>query len=178
MAVCISTLLVSDGPARSNAAETNAPAGRVGVYDSRVIAYADFWTEAHQMKINDLVQSARKAKAAGDKEKSKAVEAALKTERERNHLQVFSTAPVDDILGRMPEQVATIQKEMNVLRLVSKWDEKALQKVPRRQQIDVTDRLLQEFKLTEKQQKVVVDVRRKKPLPLEKAEELMREGKL
>jgi hypothetical protein len=64
------------------------------------------------------------------------------------------------------------------VRLVSKWDEKTLKRIPRAGRVDVTDRLLREFKLTEKQMKVAADLRTKKPLPLHKAEKLAREGKL
>ena len=162
----------------SLAAETNAPVERVGIYDSRVIAYANFWTEAHQNKLKELVESAQRAKAAGQTERFKELEAAVKKEGERNHLQVFSTAPVDDILARMPEQVAAITNKTGVARLISKWDEKALKKIPRARQVDVTDRLLREFKLTEKQMKMIAELRKKKPLPLDKAEKLARAGKL
>jgi RimJ/RimL family protein N-acetyltransferase len=48
------------------AAETNSTPERIGIYDSRVVAYAEFWSEAHQRKLNDLVKSAKEAKAAGD----------------------------------------------------------------------------------------------------------------
>jgi len=75
---------------------------------------------------------------------------------------------------RLPE----IQKEAGVSRLVSKWDEPTLKEFKRAEQVDVTDLLLREFKLDEKQQKVVTDLRMKEPLPLKEAEKLMREGKL
>lgn len=159
------------------AAETNI-AGRIGVYDSRALAYAEFWTPAHQSRIKELVKTAKAAKAAGETERFNKLDAELKAERERNHLQVFSTAPVDEILAGMKERVAAVQQEANVSRLVSKWDEPALKELKRAEKVDVTDLLLREFTLDEKQQKVVADLRQKKPLPLEKAEELMRKGEL
>ena len=85
----------------------------------------------------------------------------MKKEQEQNHLQVFSTAPVDQILAEMKERVAVIQKEAGVSRLVSKWDEKSLATHKRAEQVDVTDLLLHEFKLNEKQLKVVADMRNK-----------------
>ena len=68
--------------------------------------------------------------------------------------------------------------EAGVARLVSKWDEKSLAAHKHDEQVDVTDRLLREFKLNEKQLKVVADLRHKKPLSLERAQELMRKGEL
>jgi hypothetical protein len=159
------------------AAETNVPE-RIGIYDSRALAYAEFWTPAHQNRISDLVKNARAAKAAGETERFNKLEAEIKSEGATNHLQVFSTAPVDEILARMKEHVASVQKEANVSRLISKWDEPALKELKRAERVDVTDLLLREFTLNEKQQKVVADLRKKKPLPLKEAEELLREGKL
>jgi hypothetical protein len=158
--------------------KSNAVAERIGIYDSRVIAYADFWTEAHQRKINDLVKAAKEAKAAGQAERLNELDAALKKEQEQGHLQVFSTAPVDGILAGMKERVDAVQKEAGVSRLVSKWDDQTLKELKRAEKVDVTDALLREFKLDEKQRKVVEDMRTKKPLPLKEAEKLLREGKL
>lgn len=163
------------------AVETNkadAPAQRIGVYDSRVVAYAHFWTEAHQRKISELVKSAKEAKAAGQTDRFKELDAALKKEQEQNHFQVFSTAPVDELLVQMKDRVAAIQKEAGVSRLVSKWDEKTLAEHKRSEKVDVTGALLREFKLTDKQKKVAEDLRTKEPLPLKKAEELLRKGEL
>lgn len=159
------------------AAETNIT-GRIGVYDSRALAYAEFWTPAHQARITGLVKAAKAAKAAGETERVKKLEVELKAEQEKNHLQVFSTAPVDEVLAGMKERVAAVQKEANVSRLVSKWDEPTLQELKRADKVDVTDLLLREFTLNEKQQKVVADIRKQKPLPLKKAQELMRKGEL
>ena len=166
------------GTTNLRAAETKTAPERVGVYDSRVIAYAHFWTEAHQKKINDLARTAREAKATGQTNRYHELAAQLNRRQEQNHLQVFSTAPVDNVLAEMKDRVAAVQKEAGVSRLVSKWDDKTLTAYPRDRQVDVTDLLLREFKLSEKQMKVVEDLRKQKPLPLDQAEKLMREGKL
>ena len=160
------------------AAETSAPPERIGIYDSRVIAYAHFWSDAHQRKLNELTKAANAAKAAGQTEHFNELEAAIKKEQETNHLQVFSTAPVDDLLSEMKERVPAIQEKAGVAKLVSKWDKTALKKYPRASHVDVTDLLLREFKLDEKKMKVAQDIRKKKPLPLDRAQELMRKGKL
>jgi hypothetical protein len=158
--------------------KTGAVPERIGVYDSRVIAYAHFWTEAQQRKLNEMAKAAKEARAAGQTERYEALNAALKKTREQNHLQVFSTAPVDGILAGMKDRVDAIQKEAGVSRLVSRWDEQTLKENKHAGKVDVTDLLLREFKLNEEQRKVAEDLRTKKPLPLKEAEKLLREGKL
>jgi len=163
-------------PGQTN--QPNRSPERIGVYDSRVVAYAHFWTEGHMRKIKEMANAAKEAKDNGQTERCKELSANLKKEQEQSHLQVFSTAPVDDVLAEMKDRVASIEKEAGVSRLVSKWDEKALKGYKPAQRVEVTDLLLREFKLNEKQLKVVADMRKQEPLPLKKAQELMREGKL
>ena len=161
-----------------HAAVTNAAPERIGVYDSRLIAYASFWTEAHQRKLNDLIKEARAARTIGETNRCREIEATLRQERERSHLQVFSTASVDDILAGMKDRVATVRQEAGVSLLVSRWDEETLKQYRAARQVDVTDQLLRQFQLTEKQRKVIEEVRRQPPLPLREAQELMRSGRL
>jgi hypothetical protein len=145
------------------------PAPRVGVYDSRAIAYAAFSSESHQKTIRERTAAAREAKAAGDTARSSELEQALQDEQRRIHLQVFSTAPVNEWLLGLTNEVRRVEQERRVSRLVSKWDAPALKGVPRRHRVDVTDALLESFTLTEKQQKTLSELRSKKPLPLAKA---------
>jgi hypothetical protein len=160
------------------AAETSAPPDTIGIYDSRAVAYAHFWSDGHQRKLNDLSKAAKAAKSGGQDERFKELEEALKKEQEKSHLQVFSTAPVDDVLAGMKDRLTVIEQEAGVATLVSKWDEPALQKHRGAKQVDVTDLLLREFKLDEKKMKAVQDIGKQKPLPLDQAQELTRKGKL
>jgi hypothetical protein len=169
---------ISACPARAQTNQTIGSTERIGVYDSRVVAYAHFWTEGHMRKIKEMANAAKEAEASGQTERFKELSAKLKKEQEQSHLQVFSTAPVDEVLDGMKGRIALIEKEAAVSRLVSKWDDKTLKGYKPAQQVEVTDLLLREFKLNEKQLKVVQDMRKQEPLPLKKAQELMREGKL
>jgi hypothetical protein len=170
------------GPSPVYAADETNKAGaapeRIGIYDSRAIAYAHFWSEAQQRKRDEMSKDARSARAAGQTERYKEQSAALKKLQEQSHLQVFSTAPVDNILAEMKDRLPEIQRKARVARLVSKWDEETLKDFKRVEKVDVTDLLLGEFKLDEKQKKVAADLRTKNPLPLKRAENLMKEGKL
>ncbi len=160
------------------ATETNSTPVRIGVYDSRAVAYAHFWSESHQRQLKEMVAEAKKARAAGNTNRFEELDAALKTEREQNHLQVFSTAPVDDLLAGMQDRISAIRKETRIEGLVSKWDKVTLGKHQRAEQIDVTELLLRDFKLTDKQRRVAEEIQTKPPVPLDKAQKLMREGKL
>jgi hypothetical protein len=156
----------------TRAAETKAAAERIGIYDSRVVAYARFWTEAHQRELNEKAKASKDAKAAGQTVRYEELSAALKKEQERIHRQVFSTAPIDDVLAEIKDQLPEIQKEAGVSKLVSKWDEATLKQHRKAERVDVTDLLVREFRPGEKQLKVMADLKRKKPVPLDKIDKL------
>lgn len=82
------------------------------------------------------------------------------------------------MLAVLKDRLPAIEKQAGVTRLISRWDDRTLQEYKRAQQVEVTDLLLREFKLDEKKMKVAQDIRKKKPLPLGQAQELMRKGKL
>ena len=158
--------------AYAGAAEIQAAPERVGIYDSRPVAYAHFWTEAHQREINERAKAAKDAKAAGQTARSEEISAALKKEQQRIHRQVFSTAPIDDVLAEIKDRLPEIQKEAGVSKLISQWDEAALKQHRKAERVDVTDLLVREFKPGEKQLKVIADLKRKKPVPLDKIDKL------
>ncbi len=176
----ISTPVILIGLAQPGFAQDKAARNqeRIGIYDSRVVAFGSFWAEAHQRELSERMKAAKEAKAAGQTNRFAELKSALKAEQDKVHLQVFSTAPVDDVLASMKERVQAIQKEAGVSQLVSKWDEKTLAKHKGAEQVDVTDLFLREFKLNERQMKIVADMRKKPPLPLKEAEELARKGEL
>jgi hypothetical protein len=157
---------------------TNAAPVRVGVYDSRAVAYAHFWSESYQSKLKEQMAAARAAQQAGDTARFKELDATLRQMQDQLHRQVFSTAPADEVLAALKGQIPEIEKQAGVTVLVSKWDEAALKKHPHAEQVDVTGQLVREFKLTEQQLKVIADLQKQKPLPLEKCEELIRKDKI
>jgi hypothetical protein len=156
------------------AAETKVVPERIGIYDSRLVAYAHFWTEANQRELNKKAKAAKDAKTAGQTARSEEISTALKKEQERIHRQVFSTAPVDDVLAHIKTRLPEIQKEAGVSKLVSKWDEATLKQHSKAQRVDVTDLLVREFKPGEKQLKVIADLKTKKPMRLDEIDKLER----
>ena len=157
---------------------TNAAPVHIGVYDSRAVAYAHFWSEPYQSKLKEQMAAARAAKQAGDTARFQELDAALRQTQDRIHRQGFSTVPVNDALAAIKDRIPEIEKQANISVLVSKWDEAALKKYPNAEQVDVTGQLVREFKPTEKQLKVIADLQKQKPLPLEKCDELIRKGKI
>jgi hypothetical protein len=161
------------------AAETNTAAGRVGVYDSRVVAYAWFCSDAQMAKLNEEMATAKAAKQAGDDVKLKELSAALKAKQDQMHREVFSTAPADEALAVLQGRIQEIEQAAGIARLVSKWDLPALAQFKDAEKVDVTDALVREFlKPTEKQLKVIEGIKKAEPVPLEKCDELLREGKI
>lgn len=152
------------------AAATFAPAAeRVGVYDSRVVAYAHFWRPDRQAELSRQMAEGRAAKERGDTARFRELEKQIKATQEALHLQVFSTAPIPDVMARLRDQIPAIAREAGVQRLVSIWDEEALREVAEANRVDVTDLLVRDIPLNQKQLEIMKQIRKKKPVPLAKA---------
>ncbi len=160
------------------AAETNNPPARIGIYDSRAVAFAWFWSGQHQTRLKELMQNARDAKTAGDTNRFREFAARLRLHQDEMHREVFSTAPPAGALDELKERLPEIQQAASVAALVSKWDDAALKKYPDAEKLDVTDRLVREFNPPEKQLKVIPSIEKSAPLPLEKCNELIRKGEI
>jgi hypothetical protein len=151
--LCLGTLamLMSAG-----VADANAVGGRVGVYDSRVVAYAWFWSDAQQAKLKEQMDAARAAKQAGDQAKLKERSAALSALQDQMHREVFSTAPAKEALAMIKDRIPEVEKAAGVAIMVSKWDKPSLNNYKGMDRVDVTDRMARVlFKPTEKQLKVI-----------------------
>lgn len=177
--VLLGLVAIGLGTAGWSAETAAVPAtGRVGVYDSRAVAFAHFWSDVRRTERDALVASARQAKEAGDAAREKELRAQIVAEQSRSHLQVFSTAPADEAMAALRERLPALKAELGVDRFVSKWDDAALKDVPAARQIDVTDRLTREFNPDARRQKTLEAMKTKPPLPLEEAKRLLAEGKL
>ena len=152
--------------------ESNASAQRIGVYDSRVVAYAHFWTAEHQQQLKDKAKTAKAAKAAGEQAQFDKLSKEMAGEQERIHREVFSTAPAEEAMGTLKPRLTEIQKQAGVSRMVSKWDKETLTSYKSAQQVDVTDLLVAEFKLEPKQLKTIEEIKKQKPVPLDKIDKL------
>ena len=163
--------------AGAEAGAGGAGAEKVGVYDSRAVAYAHFWSPAADAARREAIAAAKAAKASGDAAGFEQRSAALAAHQKRMHEQVFSTAPAAEAMAALAARLPALQRELGVARLVSKWDDKALQSVPEENRVEVTDRLVREFITpTEKQQKVLDSMKTAKPISLWRMKVLNRFG--
>jgi hypothetical protein len=152
--------------------ENNASAQRIGIYDSRVVAFAHFWTAEQQKQLKEKAEVARAAKSAGDTAQFSKLSKEMSDLQDKLHRQVFSTAPADEAMTALKPRLAEIEKQASVTALASKWDKQALGSYKSAQQVDVTDLLVREFKLDPKQLKTIEEIKKQKPVPLDKIDKL------
>lgn len=144
-------------------------AERVGTYDSRLVAFAAFWDDAHQARRQTRVREAREAEERGDPALHQPLAKELSALQHALHMQVFSTAPIDEVLAGLSDRLPALLREAGVSRLVSQWDEADLASVSDADRIDVTDRLVKEFHLPATRQKHLDQLKSTKPLALWRA---------
>lgn len=164
--VCLAIILAST--ASLAAKPHRGPDLRVGVYDSRAVSYAHFWSPPVRHDRDALLAAARAAKDAGDTKQLKELETRLETAQRQSMLEVFSTAPSEEAMAAIRDKLPGIQAELGVDRLVSKWDERALKDIPEQDRVDATDRLIRAFfpKPSEHLESTIKGIEGAKPLPL------------
>ena len=170
--VALTLIAGSELRAAASAGQATEGRPRIGVYDSRAVAYAHFWTDEHQRALKEQAQAAKTAQAAGDTSQAKTLQKALADQQHKIHRQVFSTAPAAEALAAIQPRIPEIQKQAGVTALVSKWDEPALKSHETAERVDVTGLLVGEFKPSEKQRKVIEAITAKPPVPLEQIDKL------
>jgi hypothetical protein len=145
---------------------------RIGTFDSRSIAVGFIGSEVYKSTAGKVllekVAAYKKAKASGDKEMMKKLNAWGVDQQYLLHQQAFSTAPVDNILKHIADKLPKIKKQANLDLLVSKWDKQTLDKYKSAVKVDVTLQLLDSFKPNAKQKKSALEIRKHEPLPLSK----------
>jgi hypothetical protein len=145
---------------------------RIGVYDSRAIAVGWANTAPFNAWWSNLQSDYSQAKAAGDQKRVEELEAEAEARQRLQHLQAFSTASVDDILGYIRDSLPQIQEDAGVTMLVSKWDTETLAKYPSAELVDVTMMLVDAFQPTEKQREYAIGIQSQEPIPLVEAEKI------
>jgi hypothetical protein len=161
-------------PAAKEATQ-NARRMRVGIFDSRGVAlayYRKFYRSPEFVAvINKLKKEHDEAKAAGNNEKAKELEAQGKAGQEHSHSQVFGSAPVDEIIAKINDQIPEIAKAAGVDLIVSKWS--VTYRSPDTEFIDVTEPMAKLFHPDEQTWKMLRDLPKHPPIS---AEELRKHG--
>ena len=172
-------LCVADVSAENLTAKSAQEKLRIGTYDTRVVAMAYCFSPACKAEEGEAVAACNaelaKAKASGDEKQVAVVETKyselIKTQI-RRHKQVFSTAPIDDVLVHIRDQMPEIAKAAGVDAIVSKWDKKALERHEGAEMVDVTEAMAKALRPPEEDLKAALEVRWKDPIPLEQAEKM------
>ena len=157
---------------RGSLSEPIVPREKVGIYDSRAVILAYVFTPPFNAWMSGLRDRYEKAKAAGDEKGMKAAEEEGKARQKKMHLQGFSTAPVDDALEVIKDQLPEIAKKAGVGVMISKWDKAGLAKYPGAEHVDVTMALVEAFHPVERQRKIIPEMLKTEPLPLEEVEKM------
>lgn len=133
---------------------------RIGIYDSRAIAIAFAASEFNP--VAEKMAAHKKAKAAGDEDEVKALEAWGEQYQRQLHFQGFGRVPVDDLLNPVKDQLAKVaaDKHLVAITMGCEFTGEAVELV------DVTDELVKLFKPTDRTLNDIRMIRNVKPTPL------------
>jgi len=155
--------------AQEAAATKEAPAIVVGTFDSRAVAATYRRSEAFRDVLREKRAEHEKAKEAGDEERIAELEAWGESGQHTAHLQVFGSAPIDDVLALIEHALPDVTAEAGADVLVSKW--RLAYVGPKAQFVDVTDAMVALFDPDEETLELVEKIKVTPPVP---AEELQR----
>ena len=155
-------------PAVKDAGQTVKPL-RVGTFDSRAVAlayYRKFYRSPEFVaRLKRLKEERDQANAAGDHEKAKKLEAEGRAGQEHSHSQVFGSAPVDEIVAKIKDQLPEIAKQAGVDIIVSKWS--VTYRSPDTEFVDVTEPMAKLFQPDEQTWKMLRDLTKHQPVSAE-----------
>jgi len=140
----------------------------VGVFDSRAVALAYHNSDMFRRKLDEAKKQMDKAKAVGDANKIRELEAWGRQGQKKAHLQGFGTADVSELLEYIKEQIPAIAKRAGVDIIVSKWN--IAYQAEDVSFIDITDEIVKAYNPDEKAFKWIDDLKNQKPVPMEDLE--------
>jgi hypothetical protein len=138
---------------------------RVGIYDNRAIAVA--YAASKHNPVAGKMKEHKEAKAAGDTERVKELEAWGKKHQRQLHRQGFGRVPVDDLLTCVKEKLPEVAEDGGVDVIVWQCDYSG----PNVEVVDITKELVQLFDPSEKTLKTVAELKKHDPIDLDTVEE-------
>lgn len=142
---------------------------RIGVYDSRAVAVAWANSTEFQATVKTIETEHQKATAAKNEKRLKEIEAQMKSQQRRAHEQAFSTGSVASIMETVKNRLPEVAKQSGVQLIVSKWE--VNHQSPEIEAVDVTDKIVALFHVTERGLKWSKEIQQKPPLAIEKIRE-------
>jgi len=167
---CLALSLLPAAPAAAKERKADGTPLRVGTYDSRALAVAYIHSDLHAQFLKDLRAEHEAAKAADDADKIEELAARGQALQDRAHKQVFGDAPVDNILDLMEDALPEIAKEAGVGMVVRVWD--VAWQDPAVRPVDITDQMVAWFDPDRKALKIIKEVRKRPPIPVEQLEKM------
>ena len=138
---------------------------KVGIYDSRAIAMAYFRSEEFSNVMKGLHKELQEAQEQGNESRVAELNAQGPALQAKAHQQGFGNAPIDDIIQRIKKELPQIAEKAGVDLIVSKWNLDF--QAPGAKFIDVTDLMVKPFSPTKETLKVIKDIQKQDPVPLE-----------
>lgn len=162
--------LAFDGAAGAEGSAPGAetPGLRVGTFDSRAVTVAFAASKQFDRELRQMRETLEKAKKEGDTREVARLEAEGGQRQKQFHRQGFGTAPVDDMLEHIRDQLPEIARRAGVDVIVSKWA--ITYSVSAAQFVDVTDLIVEPFEPSERTKRIIQGLRAQPPLPAEEVE--------
>ncbi|MHC4737746.1 MAG: hypothetical protein ACYS9Y_02470 [Planctomycetota bacterium] len=146
---------------------------RVGVYDSRAIPMAYTHSQYGDDFMPKLSREKKEAEARGDVKKAQELEEKMQRYALKRHKQVFSTAPVHDLLDLVQERIPEVAKQTGVDLIASKWEIVYLASDV--EVVDVTLKMAKMFEPKLGTLEAIQELMKKEPLTEEEVERLEKE---
>lgn len=146
----------------SHAADTsdaNTGKTRIGTYNSRAVALAYGRSDIHKKDSARLHQDYQRAVQAGDQARVAELKKLGPDLQDKRHRQVFGSAPIDDILEVMKDELPKIQTRAGVQKIMRECPPG-----PEFEAVDVTREMVAFFKPDEKTLKMIEDLKKHPPL--------------
>ncbi len=148
--------------AEQPAKNTDKTEVRVGVFDSRALAVAHFGKIVRDGVLEELYAEHDKAKADGDEQRMKELEIKGQLLQKKFHMQAFGTAPIDDILEEIKEDIPGVAKTAGVDVIVCRHD--IVYQDSATELVDVTNRMVQFFEPDEETLEKIDSLLKKPPV--------------
>ena len=151
--------------AKTGANSNDTSCLKVGIYDSRAVAIAYFRSEIFTKEIQGLQIELKEAKEKGDESKVEELNAKGQAFQTQAHQQGFGNAPINDIIKRFAKELPQIANKAGVDLIVSKWN--LDYQTANASFVNVTDLMVEPFSPSKETLKVIKDIQKKDPVPLE-----------
>ena len=139
--------------------------GRIGTFDSRAISIAFYNSAEFREQMLRLRGELEEAKASGDVERVRQLEAYGPALQQVMHQQGFSTGSVREIMEKIEEELPQIAEEAGVSVIVSKWE--VAYKSPAVELVDLTPQLVALFEPNDRALQWIADLQGQDPIPVD-----------